>query len=110
MQLDDGWVAAWDRRDDGGHPYLICPYHARGERVPRPSEVQMVGDIAVDLQEFDYIGTRPPDIVMFKHIATRRYLNLADRNGRVVWCDHSSETGVVERDVDEGFRQTRASA
>ncbi len=111
IQLDDGWLATWDRRgDDSGPPYLICPYHARGERVPRSPEVAMIGDVAVDLQEFDYIGTRPPDIVMFKHIATRRYLNLAERNGHVVWCDHSSETGVVERDVDEGFRQARASA
>jgi len=110
IQLDDGWLATWDRRGDGGRPYLICPYHARGERVPRSPEVAMIGDVAVDLQEFDYIGTRPPDIVMFKHIATRRYLNLAERNGHVVWCDHSSETGVVERDVDEGFRQARASA
>jgi len=61
MQLDDGWVAAWDHKADGGPPYLICPYHARGERVPRPSEVAMVGDVVVDPRNA-FSGKREVDL------------------------------------------------
>ena len=65
----------------------------------------------IDLQEFDYIGTVARDIVMFKHVVTKRYLNLAERNGRIVWCEYDSKSGVVERDVDdEGFRHARSSS
>jgi len=55
IQLDDGWLATWDRRrDDSGPPYLLCPYHARGERVPRSFEVAMVGDVAVSFAAIIY--------------------------------------------------------
>jgi hypothetical protein len=103
QHLEDGWLAMWDQKLDDGPPYLVCPYHATDRRVPRPDADMMVGDVAVDLQEFDCVGGRPPDIVMFKQIRTRQYLNLAMRNGRVVWCDYNSEAGVVERDVTQGF-------
>jgi hypothetical protein len=111
VQLDDGWLAVWDAgaKDERRPPYLICPHHARDEQVPRPDEFVKVGDVEVDLREFDYIGTRPPNIVMFKHVATKRYLNLADRNGRGVWCDYQTDLVVVERDVAAGFRYARSS-
>lgn len=108
MQLEDGWLAAWGDKLDAGPPYLVCPYHASDSRVPRSDADMMVGDVTLDLQEFDYVGDRPPDIAMFKHIRTQRYLNLAARNGRVVWCEYRSGIGVVERDVAKGFRWVRS--
>lgn len=90
------------------HRICFCSYHARGECVPRPGEVAMASDVVLDLQELDYVATRPPNIVMFEHITTRRYLNLAERNGSVVWRYYSPQTGVVERDIDDGSRQARA--
>ena len=68
-----------------------------------------MGDVKVNLQEFDYIMTRAADIVMFKHIVTKRYLNLAERNGYAVWCDFDAKSGIVERDVAVGFRFARNS-
>ncbi len=54
---------------------------------------------------------RVPDIhlVGISMLTFMRYLNLADRNGRVVWCDYQTDVGVVERDVAAGFRYARSS-
>ncbi len=107
--LEDGWNAVWESAEQP-QPDLTCPEHASNERVLRPAALTMIGNVTINLQEFDYILTRPLDIVMFKHIATRRYLSLAQRDDRVVWCEYVSGHGTIERDVNDGFRFARAQA
>ena len=106
VQCDDGWVAVWDG-EDTVEPFLCCPWHAKGEAVPRAPRSVRVGEIEIDLQEFDFIRMRG-DIFMFKHVHTRRYLSVAERAGRAVWCDYLPGSGVIERDVEEGLRYARA--
>ncbi|TAM87113.1 hypothetical protein EPN42_12090 [bacterium] len=107
VQCDDGWVAAFEADDD--EPWLICPWHARGEPVPRREATFRVGNRVIDLQEFDFIGCRDDgDIFMFKHVATRRYFNVAERGEKAVWCDYHPDSGVTERGFDEGLAHARA--
>jgi hypothetical protein len=80
-ELDDGWVLHWYTADADDY-IAFCPYHARGLSVPRPAGTMTIGDVTVDLQEFDYVGDRP-NITHFKHIETRRYLNLRFENDRI---------------------------
>jgi len=80
-ELEDGWVLHW--YTTGPDDFLaFCPYHANGLEVPRAQGSIDIGDVTVDLQEFDYVLDRP-NITHFKHISTRRYLNLRLENDRV---------------------------
>jgi len=104
--LEDGWYVVWEHVDQSV-PDLICPQHANDRQPTRPPAIATIGDVTVDLQEFNYIMTRPPDIAMFKHITTRRYLNLIKRGTRVVACKYIAGSNVSELDLDEGFRRAR---
>ncbi len=85
MQLDDGWLVLWE--DFAYDPEFVCPFHANGKTVPRAPATAIVGDVAIDLQEFDYVGARG-DVAMFKHIRTWRYINLLEVGPTTVAVDH----------------------
>jgi len=69
VELQDGWVAVWEHL--ASDAMLVCPFHANGQAVPRAPATALVGDVGINLQEFDYVGDRE-DIAMLKHVRTRR--------------------------------------
>ncbi len=102
VELEDGWVAVWEHLAD--EPMLVCPFHANGKTVPRPPATAIVGDVAINLQEFDYVGHRG-DIAMFKHVKTWRYVNLRAIGPTAVAVEHRA--GVAHRSVMEALQLAR---
>ncbi len=104
-ELEDGWVLHW--YTTGPDDFLaFCPYHANGLEVPRAQGSIDIGDVTVDLQEFDYVLDRP-NITHFKHISTRRYLNLRLENDRVT-AGELLNGRWVSYPVAEGFARARS--
>lgn len=106
--LDDGWVLLWEDEHRTSPSVILCPDHASGRRPPRQPAVAKVGNVSVDLKEFDYVGARGSDIMMFKHTGTRRYLNLRV-TCNVVVAGELQNGSWVEYSVAEGFRRARST-
>jgi hypothetical protein len=104
-ELEDGWVLHWYTIGPD-EPEAICPYHARGLNVPRPAGTMTIGDVTVDLQEFDYVRDRA-EVTHFKHVITRRYLNLRLENDRVT-AGELLNWRWVSYPVAEGFARARS--
>ena len=104
-EFEDGWVLRWYSTEPDDYA-AFCPYHARGLTVPRPAGTMTIGNVTVDLQEFDYVGDRP-DITHFKHISTRRYLNLRLENDRVA-AGEVLNGRWASYPVAEGFARARS--
>jgi len=100
VELEDGWVAIWEHL--ASDAVLVCPFHANGKTVPRAPGTAIFGGVAVNLQEFDYVGERG-DVVMFKHIKTWRYMNLREVGPTAVAVNHEGGE-LVYRPVSEALR------
>jgi hypothetical protein len=107
LLLADGWVLHWFPGASEDEYLPFCPYHARGLKVPRADRSMSVGDAQIDLKEFDYIG-HIRDTATFKHIATRRYLNIRVIDG-VATAGELSEGGWVKYTVADGLARARSS-
>ncbi len=103
VEFEDGWVALWEHLESDA--LLVCPFHANGKTVPRALGTALVGGVAVNLQEFDYVGKRG-DVAMFKHIRTGRYMNLREIGPTAVAVNHEGGE-LVYRPVSEALRSAR---
>ncbi len=103
VELEDGWVVVWEHL--ASDAMLVCPFHANGQAVPRAPATALVGDVDINLQEFDYVGDRE-DIVVLKHVQTRRYLNVR-RLGPTTTAVERRDGNVVYHAVSEALRWAR---
>ncbi len=103
VELEDGWVVLWEHLANDA--MLVCPFHANGQTVPRAPATALVGDVDINLQEFDYVGNRE-DIAMFKHVQTRRYMNVREL-GPTTTAVERRDGNVVYRPVSEALRWAR---
>jgi hypothetical protein len=104
-EFEDGWVLHWYTTDPDDY-IAFCPYHARDLIVPRTAGTMTIGNVTVDLQEFDYVRDRP-EITHFKHVTTRRYLNLRLENERVT-AGELLNGRWVSYPAAEGFARARS--
>ncbi len=103
VQLDNGWLLLWESL--AHEPDLVCSFHASGHSVPRSPATARVGDVEINLQEFDYVGQRG-DVAMFKHLGTRRYMNVRAVGPTAVAVDREGGE-LVYRCVSEALRWAR---